>query len=81
MHFKVYSKENCPYCDKVKRVVDTLPDATIETLTLDQDFSREAFIEKFGQGSTFPQVFIDEQHIGGSRETVNYILAKGLLTA
>lgn len=81
MHFKMYSKTNCPYCDKVTRVVNSLSGATLETLTLEQDFTRTEFVEKFGEGSTFPQVFIDEEHVGGSRETVNYILAKGLLTA
>ena len=36
------------------------------TYTLGEDFNREGFYHQFGQGSTFPQVVINDiQHIGG----------------
>tara|TARA_A100001201_G_scaffold1807_1_gene4612 strand:- start:2409 stop:2588 length:180 start_codon:yes stop_codon:yes gene_type:complete len=40
---------------------------------LDTDYSREEFYEKFGMGSTFPQVVLDDLNIGGCQETVKYL--------
>ena len=40
---------------------------------LDEHFDRDAFYGQFGQGSTFPQVVINDiQHLGGCTETVQY---------
>ena len=41
--------------------------------TLDKDFTRTEFYEKFGQGSTFPQVICGSQKIGGSVETIQFL--------
>ena len=73
MKFTVYSKNGCPYCDKVKQVLQ-LSKLEHVTYTLGEDFNREGFYDQFGQGSTFPQVVINDiQHIGGCTETVQYL--------
>jgi glutaredoxin len=72
MRFTVYSKENCPYCTKVKQVLE-LTNQQFVVYTLDLDFSREDFYSEFGQGSTFPQVIVDDKKIGGSSDTVKYL--------
>ncbi len=72
MKFTVYSKENCPYCTKVKQVLE-LTNQQFVVYTLDLDFSREDFYSEFGQGSTFPQVIVDDKKIGGSVDTVKYL--------
>jgi glutaredoxin len=72
MKFTVYSKENCPYCTKVKKVLE-LTNQQFVVYTLDLDFSREDFYSEFGQGSTFPQVIVDDKKIGGSSDTVKYL--------
>ena len=73
MKFTVYSKNGCPYCDKVKQVLQ-LSKLEHVIYTLGEDFNREGFYHQFGQGSTFPQVVInDNQHIGGCTETVQYL--------
>ena len=73
MKFSVYSKQNCPYCYKVKQVLE-MTGSSFETQTLDEDFTREEFYAKFGEGSTFPQVVINDiQHLGGCTETVKYL--------
>jgi glutaredoxin len=72
MKFTVYSKENCPYCTKVKQVLE-LTNQQFVVYTLDLDFSREDFYSEFGQGSTFPQVIVDDKKIGGSSDTVKYL--------
>ena len=43
------------------------------------DFDREAFYAEFGQGSTFPQVIVDEKHIGGCTDTVQYLKEQKLV--
>jgi len=40
---------------------------------LDKDFTREEFYAEFGEGSTFPQIMLDDLRLGGCRETINYL--------
>ena len=72
MKFKIYSKTNCPYCYKVKQGMEVTSSDFIE-YTLDKDFTRTEFYDKFGEGSTFPQVVCGSQKIGGSVETIKFL--------
>ena len=73
MTFKVYSRDGCPYCSKVEQVLQ-LAELKHVVFKLGRDFSREDFYAKFGQGSTFPQVVLnDTQKLGGCTETVKYL--------
>jgi glutaredoxin len=72
MIFTVYSKPGCPYCDKVKQVLD-LTKQSFVSYTLDEDFTREQFYAEFGEGSTFPQVICDDKKLGGSVETIKFL--------
>jgi glutaredoxin len=72
MKFTIYSKTGCPYCEKVKQVLD-LTKQRFVVYTLDADFTREQFYAEFGEGSTFPQVLCDEKKLGGSVETIKYL--------
>ena len=72
MNFSIYSKENCPYCERVKKVLSML-ELKHEIYTLDKDFVREEFYSKFGKGSTFPQVLCDDKKIGGCVETIKFL--------
>jgi len=46
---------------------------------LDTDFSRQEFYQKFGQGSTFPQVTLDEKNLGGCTDTIRYLKEQSLV--
>ena len=74
MHnFTVYSKQGCPFCTKVVQVLE-LAKLNHVVYKLGDHFERDAFYEQFGQGSTFPQVVVnDMQHLGGCTETVQYL--------
>ena len=72
MKFAIYSKTDCPFCEKVKQVLD-LTKQSFVVYTLDTDFTREQFYAEFGEGSTFPQVLCDEKKLGGSVETIKYL--------
>ena len=52
MTFTVYSKNNCPYCSKVKDLFD-LTEQRYVIYTLDVDYTKEQFYDEFGEGSTF----------------------------
>jgi glutaredoxin len=77
MKATVYSKPGCPYCDKVKAVLFHLSIETKEYI-YGADFNRDQFYAEFGEGSTFPQVVIDDKHTGGCTETIKYLKEQGL---
>ena len=73
MRFTVYSKDGCPYCSKVKQVLQ-LSNLEHKIYKLDEDFSRDEFYSQFGSSSTFPQVVLnDQEHLGGCTDTVKYL--------
>ena len=70
MIYTVYSKNGCPFCTKVKNVLE-LSDQKHVVYMLDRDFTKQEFYEKFGEGSTFPQVICDDNILGGSNSSDN----------
>jgi glutaredoxin len=76
MSFTVYSKKGCPYCDKIKMVLNDLSikkGYPVIFYELGTEFTREQFYAEFGEGSTFPQVVFDKKNIGGCSDTVKYL--------
>ena len=78
MKFTVYSKDGCPYCTKVQQVLE-LAQLDHVVYKLGVNFTKEEFYSEFGQGSTFPQVIVDETHIGGCTDTVQYLKEQKLV--
>lgn len=79
MKFTVYSKEGCPYCDKIKTVLE-LTNLDHVLYELDRDFSREQFQDQFGHGSTFPQVVLnDETRLGGCSDTIKFLQESNII--
>ena len=72
MNFTVYSKDGCPYCEKIKEVLE-LGNFQFVEYKLGDHFSRFEFQEEFGGDATFPQVTINGQKMGGCTETVKYL--------
>ena len=61
MKAEIYSKTNCVFCDKAKmRLAKYNP----RIFMLDQDFTKEEFFQKFPNAKTFPQIIINNEHIG-----------------
>ena len=71
--FYVYGKLGCGYCDKLTSFMDT-KGVKYEKFTVGVDLSVEQFLNKFGRGSTFPQVCHDTTNIGGMKDTVRYLI-------
>jgi glutaredoxin len=72
MNFTVYSKPGCPYCIKIQTLLD-LNEFEYKVYTLDTDFTRDQFYAEFGEGSTFPQVVLNDQTLGGCSDTIKYL--------
>ena len=72
MNFAVYSKDGCPYCDKIKQVMD-LTKLSYVVYNLNEDFDRDSFYGEFGQGATFPQVLVDGKKLGGCSDTIEFL--------
>ena len=78
MNFTVYSKDNCPYCHKVKSVLE-LTGSNFVVYNLGEDFTKEEFYAEFGEGSTFPQFICDEKKLGGSVDTIKFLKEQQLV--
>ena len=72
MNFTVYSKDGCPFCDRIKQVL-TLAKLQHVVYDLNTDFNRLEFYEEFGNGATFPQVTVNGKKLGGCTDTVKYL--------
>ena len=73
-----YSKDNCQWCERVKMLFETLKIDYLE-YKYQKDFTKDQFYSEFGEGSTFPQVSINSEHIGGFKDTLQYLQEKDLL--
>ena len=78
MNFTIYSRDGCPYCTKIQQVLQ-LAELRHVIYKLDRDFNREAFYQQFGTGSTFPQVVLNGDNLGGCTETVQYLKENNLV--
>ena len=72
MRAVVYSKPECPYCEKIKAVLFHCAIEYTEYI-FEKDFNRNQFYAEFGEGVTFPQVILDDKHVGGCTDTVKYL--------
>ena len=59
----IYSRDGCPYCEKFIAIVE-FEELNHVVYKLDRDFTRQEFYEKFGKGTTFPQVLLDDIRLG-----------------
>lgn len=79
MKFTIYSKDGCPYCTKIEQVLE-LSNLEYVVYKLDKDFDRQQFYSEFGEGTTFPQVILNDEHqIGGCTDTVKYLTENNLV--
>ena len=75
--FVVYTKIGCPYCTKVIVALGLAEQQFVE-YKLGRTLLEQSF-EKFGKGSTFPRVVLNDDLIGGCQETVKYLRENNLV--
>jgi glutaredoxin 3 len=65
---EIYTRPGCGYCTAAKSLL-TRKNAAFTELSVATDPSlRERMYRRAGAGSTFPQIFIGEVHVGGCEE-------------
>ena len=71
-HVEIYSKENCPYCNKAKQLLTTMG-IPVSEQKLDRDFTREILLERYPHAKSYPVVVVDGFHIGGYTQLVEKV--------
>ena len=63
MKVVIYSKSNCPFCEKAKAWF-IQHDHQYTEIKLDDEEQRMAFYQKYPNVRSVPQIFINDKHIG-----------------
>ncbi len=63
----VWSKDACPFCDQAKNLLK-LKGIEYEERNIIRDWTREQLLVAVSNARTVPQIFLDEQLIGGFTE-------------
>lgn len=72
----IYTKPGCPYCIRAKALLDRKGAAYTEIVASNDPEKKAEMVERSGGAATFPQIFINDQHIGGS-DDIHALDAKG----
>ena len=67
---EMYTTMWCPYCARARALFEKKGVAYTEIDLMDEPRRRDEMIERAGGRTTVPQIFIDDEHIGGSDELV-----------
>jgi glutaredoxin len=68
----VWSKYNCPYCDQAKALL-TQRNIAYEERKIGDGYTREDLLESVPNARTVPQIFINNQLVGGFTELKIYL--------
>ena len=71
----VWSKYNCPFCDQAKMLLSQKGIEIVEK-KIGDGYTREDLLESVPNARTVPQIFIDEQYIGGFNELKQHFAGK-----
>ena len=68
----VWSKYNCPYCEQAKALL-TQRGIEFEERKIGDGYTKEELLEAVPNARTVPQIFLNNQLIGGFTELQKYI--------
>ena len=63
----VWSKDSCPYCDQAKALLKSR-NIEYEERNVSQNWTREQLLEAVPNARTLPQIFLDQELVGGFTE-------------
>lgn len=78
MAIVIYTSQHCPYCDRAKALLDRKKAQYQVIDVTNNQTEREKLIKKSNGMRTVPQIFIDDQHIGGF-DDINKLDVQGKL--
>ena len=67
MKATVWSKDQCPFCDQAKNLLK-MKGIEFEERRIGHGYTKEQLLEAVPTARTVPQIFLDEQLIGGFQE-------------
>ncbi|GAA5217094.1 glutaredoxin 3 [Corallincola platygyrae] len=67
----IYTKDYCPYCKAAKRLL-TSKGLAFEEFDVTHNAELQAEMRHRSQRRTVPQIFFDQQHIGGCDDLYRY---------
>jgi glutaredoxin 3 len=67
---EMYTTMWCPYCAQARALFQRKGVAYTEIDLMDEPGRRSEMIQRAGGRSTVPQIFIDDEHIGGCDDMV-----------
>jgi len=67
INIEIYSKSYCPFCKRAKALLHSKGLTFNEYEIIGDDEKRREMISRSG-GSTVPQIFINDLHIGGAQD-------------
>ena len=79
MDIKIYTNVGCGYCAKAKELCKRA-DLSYTEIRVGKDISREQFKELFPKNLSYPQIVIDDEHVGGLVDTVKHFVDNKLIT-
>lgn len=65
---EIYTRPGCGYCSAAKSLLARKNAAYIEFNVASDPSLRQQMYDRAGAGSTFPQIFIGDTHVGGCEE-------------
>ena len=65
---EIYTRDYCGYCSRAKALLASKGVEFTEHHAGDDPEKRREMIQRSHGGSTYPQVFINDRHVGGSDE-------------
>jgi glutaredoxin 3 len=71
----IWSKDACPFCDQAKALL-TQRGIVYEERRIGAGYTREQLLEAVPTARTVPQIFLNDQHIGGFTELKQHLLEK-----
>tara|TARA_B100001939_G_C16870472_1_gene586172 strand:- start:686 stop:934 length:249 start_codon:yes stop_codon:yes gene_type:complete len=74
----VLYSNGCQECDRVKMLLLSIGGEFLE-YRLGVDFSQKNFESEFGVSAEYPQVAVGTKHIGGLKQTLNYLKTLDLI--
>jgi glutaredoxin 3 len=76
----IYSKPGCPYCHAAMDLLDRKGVEYTDIVASNDPAKKQEMIQRSGGRMTFPQIFIDGKHVGGS-DDLHALDRKGQLDA
>ena len=74
---KIYTTPWCGFCHRAKRVLEQ-NDVPFEEIDVDGDFEKRAWLKKTTGQRTVPQIFFDDDSIGGCTDLEALVRQGGL---